>query len=166
MILWSRDPGYNSSWVSSCPWNSVILVYQAPEVLWSYESIILGMLKHLGFELPLDVVGLVAELVLKPEGTVPLDKMGFLCLWIPWVSHLLLRFVLGLMLWPPHLRSSGMLELPRVQLLLCVAGLDVELKPRSTQGTIIPEVQICPSQAKHFRTKFQYKLETMNYYST
>jgi hypothetical protein len=63
------------------------------KLLGSCDSVILGVLEHLGVEFPLGVVGLAAELVPKvcsghwprPEGTCATSGVEFLHAWVPLV---------------------------------------------------------------------------------
>ena len=65
LCLWSWDPGCKSSWESRCLWDPEILVWPSFAILWFYYPIILGVLEHLGVQLPLGVVGLGAQLAAR-----------------------------------------------------------------------------------------------------
>ena len=95
MSLWSWDPEYVIA-PGNCLWDQDILVWPSSwdsVILWSCDPAILGMLEHLGVELPLCGVILSAMFAVKvsseywprPEGTCATGQEEFLGAWVPLV---------------------------------------------------------------------------------
>jgi hypothetical protein len=123
LSLWSCNPeilGVRSSGSQAASGILKSWCDQAPEILWSYDPIILCVLEYLGVELPLGVVGTVAKLVpkvcsvhqLRLEGTCDTVQAGVLVSLDPWVSQLFPVWdrCCGLLTYDPgHIHASATL---------------------------------------------------------
>jgi hypothetical protein len=98
--------------------------------------VILGMLEHLGVELPLGIVGLAVEFapkvcsgnLPKQERTFTAGQAGFLCPWI-WLVPVIPGVGIDVFLTSDSMVLS-MLECLELELPLGVVGLDAEFVPK------------------------------------